>query len=217
MVAEGETYAETRSVPAERVPASALFQSSFRRDTFALWGAFFSCLFAVYLGFSWVPSMLTGAGLSPDIASKGITGFNLGGVAGAILGGLAIMRFGSRLSMLVMTAGAIASAAAMSTMHIAATADTFAILGMLTLTGGLINAVQTTMYALAAHVYPTSFRATGVGTAVAVGRIGAVLSGYAGAWALEYRGSVSFFIVVATAMAVCFVSLAVVRRHVEPA
>ena len=37
--------------------------ASFSVDTFALWGAFFSCLLAVYLGFSWLPSILTGAGL----------------------------------------------------------------------------------------------------------------------------------------------------------
>ena len=59
---------------------------------------------------------------------------------------------------------------------------------MLTLTGGLINAVQTTMFALAAHVYPTAIRASGVGTVVAFGRLGAILVGYAGPWALEYRG-----------------------------
>ena len=54
--------------------------------------------------------------------------------------------------------------------------NTFAVFAMLAWTGGLINAVQTTMYALAAHVYPTSIRATGVGTAVGFGRIGGVLS-----------------------------------------
>ena len=60
---------------------------------------------------------------------------------------------------------------------------------MLAWTGGLINAVQTTMYALAAHVYPTSIRATGVGTAVAFGRIGGVLSPSLGSWALESGGA----------------------------
>ena len=63
-----------------------------------------------------------------------------------------------------------------------------AVLAMLAWTGGLINAVQTTMYALAAHVYPAGIRATGVGTAVAFGRIGGVVSPYAGAWALESWG-----------------------------
>jgi hypothetical protein len=40
--------------------------------------------------------------------------------------------------------------------------------------------VQTTMYALAANVYPTEIRGTGIGTAVAVGRIGNVLASYVG-------------------------------------
>ena len=59
---------------------------------------------------------------------------------------------------------------------------------MLLLTGGLLNAVQTTMYALAAHVYPTEIRSTGVGIAVAFGRIGNVLAGYVGAYALDQGG-----------------------------
>lgn len=85
---------------------------------------------------------------------------------------------------------------------------------MLTATGALINGVQTTMYALAAHVYPAAVRATGVGTAVSFGRIGAVLTGFIGAWALERGGPALFFAVIAVAMAVCFGALASVRRHV---
>ena len=60
---------------------------------------------------------------------------------------------------------------------------------MLGITGAAINAIQTTLYALAAHVYPTAVRATGVGTAVAFGRIGGVMSSYAGEWALGAGGS----------------------------
>ena len=64
---------------------------------------------------------------------------------------------------------------------------------MLGFTGASINAIQTTLYALAAHVYPTAVRATGVGTAVAFGRIGGVLSSYAGEWAIGAGGSAAFF------------------------
>jgi AAHS family 4-hydroxybenzoate transporter-like MFS transporter len=73
------------------------------------------------------------------------------------------------------------------------------------------------MYALAAHVYPTAVRATGVGTAVAVGRSGGVLSTYVGAWALEAGGSRAFFSVIAAAMGLVFACLATVRRHVPAA
>jgi len=53
-----------------------------------------------------------------------------------------------------------------------------------------------------------------VGAATAVGRTGAILSGYAGPWALALRGSASYFALIATAMVVCFVALASVKRHV---
>jgi AAHS family 4-hydroxybenzoate transporter-like MFS transporter len=91
-----------------------------------------------------------------------------------------------------------------------------AIIALLTITGGLINAVQTTMYALAANVYPTPMRATGVGASVAFGRLGAIASGYAGPTVLEHGGSASFFAVMAGAMAVSLLGLAMVRRHVPP-
>jgi len=135
-------------------------------------------------------------------------------VAGALLGGYVISRLGSRLAMLSMTAIAIASAVGLAVMDISPAASLLAIMAMLTLTGAMINGVQTTMYALAAHVYPTSVRARGVGTAVAFGRIGAFLTGYIGSWAADAGGTHAFFTVVAGMMAITFLSLALVRRHV---
>jgi AAHS family 4-hydroxybenzoate transporter-like MFS transporter len=199
--------------PAARAPIAALFQPDLRRDTLALWGSFVSCLLAVYLGFSWLPSVLTGAGFTPAVASSGITAFNLGGVVGAIGGGLAFSRIGSRTAMLAMTTGAFGGAVALSLMTIESAMDRLPLFALLTLSGGLINAVQTTMYALATHVYPSAIRATGVGVAVAIGRVGAILSGYAGAWALD-RGSAAYFGLMAATMCVCFVMLSIVRRHV---
>jgi AAHS family 4-hydroxybenzoate transporter-like MFS transporter len=192
----------------------SIFGRELRVDTLALWAAFFSCLFAVYLGFAWLPTILTGAGLPSTVASSGLTAFNLGGVVGALVGGKLLTRFGSRSIMVGMTAGAVVCALVMSRMSITAQSAVLPILVMLTLTGGLINAVQTTMFALAAHVYPTAIRAGGVGTVVAFGRLGAILVGYAGPWALEYRGSESFFWLMAAALVVTCLALATVRQHV---
>jgi AAHS family 4-hydroxybenzoate transporter-like MFS transporter len=85
---------------------------------------------------------------------------------------------------------------------------------MLAVTGGLINAVQTTMFALAASIYPARVRATGVGTATAVGRTGAIVSGYAGPGALDAGGSAAFFAMMAAALVVTLLALASIRRHV---
>ena len=196
-----------------RVPFTALFARELRADTLALWLAFFSCLLCVYMGFSWLPSVLTAAGLGSPAANTSITLFNLGGVAGAILGGLAIRRLGSRLTMLTMAASGVAGLIVLSGTPLER-ATVVRVLVLLTFCGAMINAVQTTMYALAAHVYPTEIRATGVGTAVSIGRSGAILSGYAGPWALAFHGSASFFAVMAIALSLSFAALAVVRQHV---
>jgi MFS transporter, AAHS family, 4-hydroxybenzoate transporter len=209
-----ETFTDATEITTSSGSLSTIFKPEWRADTFALWVAFFSCLLAVYLGFSWLPSILTGAGLGATVASSGLTAFNLGGVAGAIAGGKILTRFGSRPTMLTMAVGAVGGAFVLSMMNITSHASVAPIIVMLTITGGLINAVQTTMYALAAHVYPTAVRATGVGTAVAIGRSGAILTGYAGPWALEYRGSQSFFWLMAASLAVTCIALATVRRHV---
>jgi len=195
----------------------ALLTPERRSDTIALWAAFVSCLLAVYLGFNWVPSMLTGAGLSPQIGSTGIMLFNLGGVAGAVAGALAFPRFGSRPTMLVLVAGAIAGAAALAAVRIGPSMPALAILAMLCAIGAFINAVQSTMYALAAQMYPTEMRATGVGAAVAIGRSGAILSTYAGAWALDAGGPRAFFLAVGAAMVGSGAALALIRRHIPRA
>jgi AAHS family 4-hydroxybenzoate transporter-like MFS transporter len=193
-----------------------LFGDDMRLDTFALWAAFFSCLLAVYLAFSWLPSILAAAGHGTAAASGSLTVFNLGGVVGAVAGGWVISRVGSKTAMLFMTAGAVAGAATLGLIDIRSPGRLVELFGILAVTGGLINAVQVTMYALAAHVYPTAVRATGVGVAVAIGRGGAILSGAAGPIALDYRGTASFFGLMAATLAVTFVALAVVRRHIPP-
>ena len=197
-----------------KVSIGSLFRPEFRRDTVALWAAFFCCLLSVYLGFSWLAALLTGAGFATSIASTGITVFNLGGVVGALVGGIAIGRFGSRTSMLAMAAAAVLSAGLLSLMEIAPAANLRLLLVLVTLAGASINGVQTTMYALATHVYPSVVRASGVGSAVAFGRSGAILAGYLGPWTIALGGTTAFFGAVATMMTATFIALALVQRHV---
>ena len=85
---------------------------------------------------------------------------------------------------------------------------------MIGVTGALLNGVQTTMYALATNVYPTEIRGTGVGTAVAVGRIGNVLAVYVGNYAIDLGQARGYFLSIAILMALVLVSLAVIRRHI---
>jgi MFS transporter, AAHS family, 4-hydroxybenzoate transporter len=209
-------FEDAREKAVARASVGQLFLPGFRRDTLALCASFFFCLTTVYIGTNWVPSLLTGAGFTVAVASNGLTAYNLGGVVGAILGAIVIARLGSRITMLGMSAGAIAGAMLLASVTIGAQ-STLAVLAMLAWTGGLINATQTTMYALAAHVYPTGIRGTGVGTAVAFGRVGGVVSPYVGSWALEAGGASELFAVMAGGMTLVFAALASVRNHIPRA
>jgi AAHS family 4-hydroxybenzoate transporter-like MFS transporter len=206
-------FVDAREKAVVRASGRELFVPDLRRDTLALCASFFFCLLSVYVGTNWVPSLLFGAGFGQAVASNGLTAFNLGGVVGAVLGAIIIGRLGSRITMLAMAAGAIAGAVLLASVSIGSQ-SALIVLAMLAWTGGLINAVQTTMFALAAHVYPTGIRATGVGTAVAFGRIGGVVAPYAGSWALEYGGSSQLFGLIGVTMTVVFVALASVRHHI---
>ncbi len=214
----GVAFVDSHERAVERASVRSLLVPEYRRDTLALCAAFFFCLLSVYTGTNWVPSLLTSAGFDVATANYGLTAFNLGGVVGAVLGAMVFARLGSRITMLAMTAGAIAGSVLLASAPIGGQ-STLAVLAMLAWTGGLINAVQTTMYALAAHVYPAGIRATGVGTALAIGRIGGVVSTFAGAQALE-SGPSQMFALIAVTLSVVFVALALVRNHIarhEPA
>jgi len=206
--------AGTAQTPKSRASMRDLFVPQFRRDTLGLFGSFFFCLLVNYIGILLLVATLTGAGFSQSAASNALGWWNIGGVGGAILGALIIQRFGSRVTMLGLSGIAIASAFAVAAMPLDPQ-NAFTLLLMFILLGGTLNAVQTTMYALAANVYPTEIRGTGIGTAVAVGRIGNVLASYVGIFALNHGGAPAYFSTFAIGMIIVFMSLAVIRRHID--
>jgi AAHS family 4-hydroxybenzoate transporter-like MFS transporter len=210
------TEAEAGAAPRPRASLGALFAPGYVRDTVALFGSFFFCLMVNYIAILLVPVTFTEAGFSQADANYILSVFNLGGVVGAILGALLIQRIGSRAAMLGMTASAIATALALAGMPLAAPAS-LTLMALMILTGSLLNGVQTTMYALAAHVYPTEIRGTGVGAAVAFGRIGNTLASYVGDWATNRGGTQGYFGSWAVCMGLVFLSLAAVTRHIPRA
>ena len=204
-------------VAARRASVGQLLAPEYRRDTLALCGSFFFCLLSVYMGTNWVPSMLNAHRVRHrhrELRSHGLQlrrrrrrDHRRGRHHAPRIADLDADD-GRRRDCRRGRAGDHADRPA---------GKRLLVFAMLAWTGGLINAVQTTMYALAAHVYPTSIRATGVGTAVAFGRIGGVISPTLGSWALESGGSSAFFGLTAATMTAAFVALAAVRRHIPGA
>ena len=194
---------------------ASLFRGGLARDTVALWASFFFGLMVNYVIVLLLPALLASAdvGFGQAAASRALAMSNYGGVAGALLGAIVLQRFGSRVAMLGMAAGGVLCGAILAGWPLDP-ANTVGFMAMLLLAGGLFNGVQTTMYALAAHVYPTSIRGTGVGSAVAFGRIGNVVAAYAGSVAIDRGGPSAYFALWSGLMLVVLLSLACIRRHV---
>ena len=139
--------------------------------------------------------------------------WNYGGVVAAILGAVAMQRVGSKIAMLGMAVAAVVCGVVLASIPLdPSRTTTFLIL--IALAGAFVNGVQTTMYALAVHVYPADMRSTGAGTAVAIGRVGNVLAAYAGSLAIDRGGPTGFFLTWSGFMLIVVLALASVSRHV---
>jgi len=158
--------------------------------------------------------MLASEGLDVSVAGTGLTAYNLGGVLGALCCALAITRFGSRWPLLLCAAGGAATAFMLC--EVDATRHTGWLVLGLGLHGLFVNAVQSTMYALCTHVYPTLVRATGTASALAFGRLGAILSAFAGAMVITAGGAPLYLAMLGAAMCLVCAALLAVRRHVPP-
>ncbi len=190
----------------------ALFGPGLARDTAGIWVAFFSNLSGIYLVFGWLPAMLVSQGLDIATASTALAGYNLGGVLGVLVWAVLMSALGSRGPLL---SGALAtggSALAILPIPVGTEAGSTLLLLGIALNGLLANAVQTSMFALCAHVYPTGVRATGVAYAAAIGRVGGIVSSLFG-YALIGAGPRAYWSAVAVAMVCAFAGLAWVRSH----
>lgn len=203
----------TRDAVRSRASIGELFAPTYLRDTIALCLSFFFCLMVNYIGILLIPVVFTGAGFEQAAANRVLEYFNYGGVAGAVIGALIIQRLGSRAAMLGMSAVAVVVGLALAQMTLSAPASV-SLMALMILGGALLNGVQTTMYALAAQVYPSEIRGTGVGTAVAFGRIGNVLAAWAGNRALSLGGTPGYFTSWSITMGIVLMTLAALTRHI---
>ncbi len=209
----GRQFEDRLEVKAEsQPPLKCLLGRDYLRDTLGLWFAFFFCLGGIFQVFSWLPAMLSAQGLDLAAASSGLAAYNFGGVLGVLLCAAVVTVAGSRVPMLVASLAGAASAIALQFVNFQSADRHVLLIAGLGLHGLFANAVQTTMYALAANIYPTKVRASGVAFAAAIGRLGAMLSSLTGASIIQ-SGSAAYFRFLAISMICAFIGLAVVRKH----
>ncbi|GGE98929.1 MFS transporter [Aliidongia dinghuensis] len=160
----------------EGFPVAELFLEGRARTTALLWVAFFMNLLVMYFLVNWLPSLLRGTGLPMRVAILSTAVLNLGGVVGAI----ALGRMIDRLNPHLVLGSAYAASAAFIAVVAFSASDLWVLMPATFLAGFGVVGAQIGMNALAAGVYPTAIRSTGVGWALGVGRIGSIIGPVAG-------------------------------------
>ncbi|MFJ7217737.1 MFS transporter [Amycolatopsis sp. NPDC098790] len=164
-------------LPAAR-PASAkmaldaLFRGRNALRTVLVWVAFVSAQLMFYFASSWTPSLLLKAGMSSQQGISGGVLLSLGGVTGAVLLGLLVSKVGPRrLTAAYFGIGALALILFSFSLGTLAIALVVAVL-----VGLFLNGTVTGINVIVPDLYPAEARATALGMAVAVSRLGAVLA-----------------------------------------
>jgi AAHS family 4-hydroxybenzoate transporter-like MFS transporter len=195
---------------------ATLLKPPYRATTLLLWAAFSFNTLGLYAFVNWLPTVLTSTGLPREAALQGLKLFNFGGFFGAVGGALLIGLYGSRIvgSSLALV-GAIATFLIGITMMSAAPGSAGTQLFLLICIAGMaLNGMQTFLYAVGAHSYPTYIRASGVGCAQAISRIGGVMSSVVGSAFFAMGMPVGqFFYILAGVIVVVVISFFCLRTH----
>jgi AAHS family 4-hydroxybenzoate transporter-like MFS transporter len=180
------------------IPVQYLFKGGRTLSTLLLWVVFFMSLLEIYFMANWLPTVLSDLGASISTAAAIGAMFQVGGILGTFVLGSIIDRFAFRALALVYFVAAFAVGAIGQLGHSPVFVTVAIFVAGFCIVGG-----QNSSNALSAALYPTSVRATGVGWALGVGRIGSIVGPLIGGILLSLKWSVGEVFGVAAAAALC--------------
>lgn len=164
-----EVRAEHLTAP-KGLTVPRLFTDGRAPTTLLLWLTFFNSLLVYYFLASWLPTLIRDAGLPLDVAIYAAAIMNFGGVAGAIF----LSRLLEKHSPFVVLGCTYAAAAVFVVLVALSSVNAPMLLVAAFLAGFASSGAATGSNALAAALYPTAIRSTGVGWALGIGRAGAI-------------------------------------------
>jgi MFS transporter, AAHS family, 4-hydroxybenzoate transporter len=199
------------------VPLIKLFQQGRGGATLLMWTVYFMNLLNLYFLSSWLPTVTTplvkAAGVSASYSSLIGSTLQVGGVLGAVMLGPLINRFGF---MKVLTTCFV-----FACVSIGAIGQPGLSLGMLFLVvfvaGVGIVGSQSGLNALAATLYPTDLRSTGIGSGLGVGRMGSIVGPVlAGQLISAHWTTQSLFLAAAVPALISAIVLIAIHRVAKP-
>jgi MFS transporter, AAHS family, 4-hydroxybenzoate transporter len=190
-----------------------LFGAGRALGTALIWVVFFMSLLDIFLVASWLPIILHDAGLALSTAVDVSATMAMGGVIACLATAPVLNRQGCF--------AILAPAYVVAAIGLAALGSVGTSLGLILVAAALAGAGniagQNTANALAAAFYPTYIRATGVGWALGIGRVGAVVGPAIGGTLLALHVGRQMLFFVAAAPALIAVVATLVLMQLAPA
>lgn len=168
---EADTSFVVREEKSPGLTVRHLFSHGRLGATLLLWVIYFCSLLEIYVFASWLPTVLTRAGVSLQWSVYATSALQIAGTVASLLLGTVLERFNpGRVLTLLYLFGAVAVSSIGLSLHepwlvvLAASCAGFGIVGG-----------QAGTHAVASRIYPTFMRSTGMGWALGIGRVGSVI------------------------------------------
>ncbi|MGZ3401475.1 MAG: MFS transporter [Caulobacteraceae bacterium] len=152
-------------------PVVGLFQDGNAAPTVLIWVLYFMNLMVLYTLSNYLPTIITGAGMPMKTANAATSFYQLAGVPGALACSYLCDRFGSRLILPVVFLGTSVFCFLIGS----AGENPGLVIGAASMAGLFVVGGQAGANAFVGNYYPSHVRATGIGWALGIGRLGTIL------------------------------------------
>lgn len=163
----------------EGVPITKLFKEGRTRATVLFWVICFMGLLLVYGLSTWLPQMMVSSGYALTSSLLFLLSLNIGAIIGSLIGGYIADRLGSKkvLTMLYSIGG-------VCLLLLTFNPNVWILYLLVAFAGAASIGAQNLNNAFISSYFPSSMRSTALGTALSVGRIGAIIGPVLGGFLL---------------------------------
>lgn len=168
-------------------PLKDLFSESRGITTLLFWASVFMALVLVYALGNWLPKLMIEAGYDLSTSLVFLFALNIGGMLGAIFGGFFADKFSlPKVLLILFVSGAI------SLFLLSYSLPTMLLYLCVAIAGAASIGGQILLLAYMSQYYAPNIRATGLGMALGVGRLGAILGPILCGWLLSLKLPVQY-------------------------
>jgi AAHS family benzoate transporter-like MFS transporter len=152
------------------IPVFKLFEKGRKLSTIMFWISFFMCLLMIYGLNTWLPKLMAKANYPLGSSLMFLLVLNFGSIFGAIIGGWAADRWNGKKVLVLFYL-----LAACSLFLLGLKGNTFVLLVLVAIAGAATIGTQIIANAYVSQFYPIHMRSSGIGWALGIGRVGAIV------------------------------------------